>query len=73
MWVYPTTVAVHKTEISIEKVNLITVEFRHNDRFQMLLPSSMEEVYELAIEVVNGRANYSDYRRFQTSARIVDK
>ncbi|HET9362417.1 MAG TPA: hypothetical protein VFO58_21845 [Vicinamibacterales bacterium] len=73
VWVDPTTGAVHKTEISIEKVNLITVEFRHNDRFQMLLPSSMEEVYELAIEVVNGRANYSDYRRFQTSARIVDK
>lgn len=73
VWVDPITGAVHKTEIAIEKVNLITVEFRHNDRFQMLLPSSMEEVYELAIEVVNGRASYRDYRRFQTGGRVVDK
>lgn len=73
VWVDPTTGAVHKTEIVIDKVNTISVEFERNDRFQMLLPSAMEEDYELAIEFVLGRATYRDYRRFQTSARIVEK
>jgi outer membrane lipoprotein-sorting protein len=73
VWVDPTTGAVHKTEIIIDKVNTISVEFERNDRFQMLLPSAMEEDYELAIEFVRGRATYRDYRRFQTSGRVVDK
>jgi hypothetical protein len=73
VWVDPTTGAVHKTEIIIDKVNIISVEFERNDGFQMLLPSAMEEDYELAIEFVRGRATYRDYRRFQTSGRVVDK
>jgi hypothetical protein len=71
VWVDPANGAVHKTEVIIDKVNVITVEYRRNDRFQMLLPSSMEEVYGLAIEVVNGHATYRDYRRWETSARVV--
>jgi hypothetical protein len=72
VWVDPTNGAVHKTEVMIDKVNVITVEYRHDDRFRMLLPSTMEEVYGLTVEVVRGHASYRNYRRFQTSGRVVN-
>ena len=71
VWVDPATGAVFRTEVLIGKENAIRVEYRRNDRFQMLLPSTMEETYGLEIEVVHGRASYSDYRRFQTSSRLI--
>jgi hypothetical protein len=70
-WVDPATGSVHKTEVLIDKENAIRVEYRRNNRLQMLLPSSMEEVYGLSIEVVRGRASYRNYRRWETSARVV--
>lgn len=72
VWVDPANGAVHKTEVILDKVNVLTVEYRRNDRFQMLLPSSMEEVYEFPIEVFNGRASYRDYRRWEGSGRVVN-
>jgi hypothetical protein len=73
VWVDPATGAVLRTEVLIGNENAISVEYRRNDRFQMLLPSTMEETYGLEIEVVHGRASYSDYRRFQTSSRLITK
>lgn len=77
VWVDPSTGAVLKTDLriggdpSIINEAAISVEYRSNDRLQVFLPAEMEESYTLKIEVLHGRASYRNYRRFQTSARLV--
>jgi hypothetical protein len=50
---------------------LITVDYRRNEKLGWFLPSEMRETYTLDIEVLHGRAQYRNYRQFQTSARIL--
>lgn len=78
VWVNPDTGAVLRTELgfhgtstSYPKETLIRVDFQRDAKLQVLLPREMEETYGLAIEVVHGRASYRNYRRFETSARLV--
>lgn len=65
----------------IESEATIEVTYRRDDRFDMWLPAKMSESYSGAIPRM-GRApvfgqsrsvaSYSDYKRFETSARIVE-
>jgi hypothetical protein len=52
----------------------IDVTYRHVDALDMWLPDSMGETFEgsrgTLVERTHGEARYSNYRRFQTSARI---
>ena len=41
--------------------------YQRDSRLQLFVPVEMEEVYGLDIEVVHGRANYRNYRRFETA------
>jgi hypothetical protein len=77
-WVEPETGAVLRTEIRMEgnpggmlKDALVRVDYRVDQRLQILLPSEMEERYGLDVEVLHGRARYRNYRRFETGARLV--
>jgi hypothetical protein len=79
-WVEPASGAVLRTDLRFEgagawflKESLIRVDYAHDRRMQVLLPSMMEETYGLNIEVLHGRATYRNYRRFETSARLIDQ
>lgn len=66
--------AVLRTELRLrlERVNYsMTVTFAPVPRLGLTLPSALEERYETPEQVVAGRAEYSNYRRFETGARLV--
>ena len=78
VWVAPLTGAVLRTELRVggptsafQYPASITVEYRRDERLQLLLPSELEETYTFNIEVLHGRASYRNYRRFETSGRVV--
>ena len=75
----PMSGAVLRTEIrtggnpgSFLRDGFISVEYRLDSRLQMFLPAELEETYGLDSEILHGHASYRNYRRFQTSARMVD-
>jgi hypothetical protein len=50
----------------------MTVRYRADARFDVLVPSEMREAYTAASgEQVTTRATYSDFRRFETAGRLV--
>lgn len=66
--------------LRIESVAMVEVVYRLDARFGVWLPSKMTETYEGAVESrtgvplpsrSSGTAEYSDFRRFATSAKIV--
>jgi hypothetical protein len=78
VWVEPVTGAVLRTELGFSgfsqvflKDALVRVEYQRDSRLQVLVPVELEETYGLDIEVVHGRANYRNYRRFETSGRLL--
>jgi hypothetical protein len=78
VWVEPLTGAVLKTELRVggptsafQYPALITVEYRRDKRLQLLLPYELEETYTFNIEVLHGHASYRNYRRFETSAKLL--
>lgn len=50
---------------------IIAVTFAHVDEVDLLLPVRMSEQYRDARTTIFGEANYSRFRRFTTSARVV--
>ena len=49
----------------------IVVHYRRDDRIGALVPETMLEEYRGARGLVTGKATYTNYRRFETAARIV--
>ncbi len=50
----------------------VAVDFREDAKLGMLVPAAMQEAFFAGrARVGSGEAKYSNYRRFQTSARIV--
>jgi hypothetical protein len=61
-----------QSKFTRELTNAIRVEFTHNAHLDLLVPSEMRETFPVdATRLGSGVAHYSNYRRFQTSARIV--
>jgi hypothetical protein len=75
VWIEPATGTILRTELVVAatylKEMLVRVEYQRDSRLQMFVPVEMEEVYGLDIEVVHGRANYRNYRRFETAGRLL--
>jgi hypothetical protein len=73
MWVDPSTGEVVKTTLQWdgEPEGFITVNYERDPNIGALVPVRMIEQYRRDEMVVEGEATYSNYRRFQTSARIV--
>jgi hypothetical protein len=46
------------------------VSYAHNDRFDMLLPDDMNELYLTGRTRIEGYATYSNYRRWEAEVRI---
>jgi hypothetical protein len=77
-WIDPVNGRLLRAEVRSEDrfskktTNSIRVEFVYNAQFDLLVPAEMEETFPVDAENRGaGVARYSNYRRFQTSARIV--
>jgi hypothetical protein len=75
VWIEPATGTILRTEFGVVATYLkemqVRVEYERDSRLQMFVPVEMEAVYGLDIEVVHGRAHYRNYRRFETTGRLV--
>lgn len=78
LWIDPSNGRLLRAEVrsqgqfSKEMTNAIRVEFVENSQLDLLVPSEMQERFPVdATRLGSGVAHYSNYRRFQTSARIV--
>jgi hypothetical protein len=73
MWVDPATGEVLRTDLSWDgqPSGFIVVHYRRDERLDTLVPETMLEEYRGARGLVTGTATYTNYRRFQTAARVV--
>jgi hypothetical protein len=77
LWIVPETGAIRKTELvfAIEREespysSTITVTFTPSAQLGMLVPATMEERYETTDHAVDARADYTDFRRFQSEVTL---
>jgi hypothetical protein len=73
LWVDPTTGEVWRTRAAWEAPkSTITVTYGHVDTLDVAVPLEMSERYESRLAAtVTGTATYSNYRQFQTGARLI--
>ena len=74
VWLDPATGAVLRTTLSWEGPapgGEIAVVYRHDPHVGALVPARMIEEYRGAEWVIDGEAVYTNYRRFETGARIL--
>jgi hypothetical protein len=73
-WIDPGTGAVLRTELRAglgrSLRSIILVSYAHHERFDMLLPDDMNELYLTGRKRIEARATYSRFRRFETDVRI---
>jgi hypothetical protein len=75
-WIDPGTGAVHRSELRAGENlgrrlrSIILVSYARNDRFEMLLPDDMNELYITPRTQIEGHATYSRFRRFETEVKI---
>jgi hypothetical protein len=75
-WFDPQTGAVLRSELRVSPAYgiavdaIIVVTYTRSDRFDMLLPEDMNEIYFTRGDRIEGHASYSNYRRFETDVRI---
>jgi hypothetical protein len=71
---------VWRTELHLDRSDTfatIRVEYRHDSPLDAMVPATMDEDYRYRekdtqrLMFISGHATYTDYRRFETSARIV--
>ena len=74
VWVDPRTGVIVRTFLNVvisrDRDAKITVEYRDEPKLGFAVPREMRESYRPRVE---GRARYSGFRRFDTSARILDR
>jgi hypothetical protein len=51
----------------------VTVSFRREAKLDLLVPYEMRESYAIVRGQIDGVATYSNFRRFETSARVLEK
>lgn len=75
-WIDPANGAVIRSELRTGQLpgrplsTIILVSYTHNDRFDMLLPDDMNELYLTRGTRIEGHATYSNYRRWEAEVRI---
>jgi hypothetical protein len=74
VWIDVATGAILRTELVLKFdpiVYTLTTTFERVAAMDLILPVALDERYTSPEETVTGRATYSDYRRFQTGARLI--
>jgi len=75
-WIDPANGAVLRSELRTGQIpgrplsTIILVSYAHNQRFDMLLPDDMNELYLTSHTRIEGHATYSNYRRWEAEVRI---
>ena len=75
-WIDPSTGAVLRTELRAGHIpgrplrSIILVSYSRNERFDMLLPDDMNELYFTGRTRIEGHATYANFRRFETDVKI---
>ena len=73
-WIDPGTGAVLRTELRADPGRrlrtIILVSYAHHERFDMLLPDDMNELYVTGRSRIEAHATYGRFRRFETDVRI---
>jgi hypothetical protein len=74
-WIDPDTGRVLKTQLDpqIERglAARITTAYAPDERLRLWVPVEMQESYETASNAIAGTATYTNFRRFETDARIL--
>lgn len=81
LWVAEADAAIVRTHLELripqrETTMAVDVDYRRDDRFHMWVPARMHEVYRysrssILLESVECVASYSNFRRFETSGRMI--
>jgi hypothetical protein len=73
IWVNPVTGDVWRTLLTWESEpgGTIAVTYGHAPNIDALVPLTMTERYNVKASTITGSASYSNYRQFQTSARLL--
>ena len=74
VWIEAATGAVLRTELELkfdQIAYMLTTRFERVAAMDLVLPTSLDERYTTHEEVVTGSATYTNYRRFQTGARLI--
>ncbi len=71
MWIASDGTVV-QTRLDVENGS-ITVKFAREPRLDTTVPVSMSERFQTGRQTIIGTANYSKYRRFETSGRIIER
>jgi hypothetical protein len=75
-WLDPATGAILRSELRVSPSYgvavdaIIVVTYKRSERFDMLLPEDMNEIYFTRGSRIEGHADYTNYRRFETDVRI---
>jgi hypothetical protein len=75
-WIDPASGAVLRSELRTGQLpgrpfrTIILVSYTPNERFDMLLPDDMNELYLTKRTRIEGHATYSNYRRWEAEVRI---
>lgn len=74
VWLDPESGAVLRTDLSWdgEPRGFISVRYRRDANIGALVPDTMVEEYRGRTGTISGRAVYTNYRRFQTAARVLE-
>lgn len=75
-WIDPDTGSVLRTILEVlnppaRLQGRMTVEYGRHPRFEVLVPIQMQETYSSPDEQVTAHATYSDFKRFETGARLI--
>ena len=72
VWVSPTSGQVWRTTIMWDAVRgQVTVAYGRSNIADVLVPLTMTERYESSSGTITGEATYSNFRQFQTGARLI--
>jgi len=74
VWIETATGAVLRTDLALEFDRVaytLTTRFTRVASMDLVLPTSLDERYTTPEEIVTGSATYTNYRRFQTGARLI--
>jgi hypothetical protein len=72
VWVGPATGEIRRTAVLWDDVrSTITVDFGRAEGIDVMVPLEMTERYERGGATVTGDATYTNFRQFQTGARVV--
>jgi hypothetical protein len=71
IWVNPVTGAVVRTAIVFDRAASMIVTFGYVPGIAAIVPLAMSEQYNAGDATISGEATYSNYRRFQTGARVI--